>query len=126
VLITTWSGGAGAVREPIWLRGFRVFIPFLVVTAVVIPARSSVAQILDPRSLQESLVWVGFYVGPLDGQLGPASLSAIQNFQRSINHPATGALSTEETQFLIQRAAERRNESGFKYVRDGTTPAHSC
>jgi outer membrane protein OmpA-like peptidoglycan-associated protein len=79
---------------------------------------SVVAQTFDPIMIQEALVWVGLYTGPLDGELGPGSLNAVQNFQKSINHPATGLLSLDEMNILQSRAAERKAEAGYREVVD--------
>src|SRR6266567_4872932 len=42
------------------------------------------------RKLQESLVWTSLYEGPIDGKLGPGTISAIKRFQKQLGEEATG------------------------------------
>ena len=42
------------------------------------------------RQVQTALRQLGYYHGQIDGQFGPLSQSALQNYQLKTNHPATG------------------------------------
>jgi peptidoglycan hydrolase-like protein with peptidoglycan-binding domain len=42
------------------------------------------------RQVQTALRQLGYYHGQIDGQFGPLSQSALQNYQLKTNQPATG------------------------------------
>jgi peptidoglycan hydrolase-like protein with peptidoglycan-binding domain len=44
------------------------------------------------RQVQNALRQLGYYHGQIDGQFGPLSQAALQNYQLNSNQPATGIL----------------------------------
>ena len=111
-------GILGIGRGPKWLRRLVLFVVLLFGAAACLQSFPAAAQTLDPKIVQEALVWMGFYAGPLDGEIGPSSLNAIHSFQKSINHPSADSLSDEEAGVLMRRAVERKTASGFKLLVD--------
>jgi Putative peptidoglycan binding domain len=71
--------------------------------------------------LQESLIWTGYYPGPLDGEVGERTLSAIRTFQGALGHPQTGLVTQPELNALHQQAARQVDRSGYQSVLDRTT-----
>jgi hypothetical protein len=65
-------------------------------------ASSYVAQNADPNvtAVQSELAKLGYYSGPVDGRLGPATRSAITRYQIDHHLGVTGSLSTETLQAL--------------------------
>jgi peptidoglycan hydrolase-like protein with peptidoglycan-binding domain len=68
--------------------------------------------------IQELLIWTGFYNGFVDGRSGSETDKAIRDFQRSIGHPATGDLNTDETRILEERGSERKVAAGYRAIVD--------
>jgi peptidoglycan hydrolase-like protein with peptidoglycan-binding domain len=56
----------------------------------------------DRKRVQEALQKQGFYDGPISGDFGPRTRSAIRDFQRHIGSQPTGHLSAEETEHLVR------------------------
>jgi Putative peptidoglycan binding domain. len=57
------------------------------------------------RQLQTALRQLGYYHGQIDGQFGPLSQTALQNYQLKTNQPATGLL---DRQSLSQLGVEAK------------------
>jgi clan AA aspartic protease (TIGR02281 family) len=78
-------------------------------------------EIDDFRNIQRSLAWIGFYAGPIDGEVGPGTRKAIKAFQGAAAQSADGNLTTKEIQSL-KVAAEGREQSFHYEIRlDGPT-----
>jgi peptidoglycan hydrolase-like protein with peptidoglycan-binding domain len=73
------------------------------------------------KAAQDALVWLGFYVGVVDGDFGKGTRNAILAFQASVKASADGALTPSELQVLLASAQRARNAVGFKAVVDGKT-----
>lgn len=61
----------------------------------------------DPRKIQALLKETGFYEGAVDGKVGPLTIKAIQQFQRSKNFKETGAMN-HKTWKELQKHENRR------------------
>jgi outer membrane protein OmpA-like peptidoglycan-associated protein len=70
------------------------------------------------RQIQEWLVWEGLYAGPLDGQLGLGTISAIKRFQKGIEQPDDGRLSILQRNALKERALKQMHDVGYVMVSD--------
>jgi len=57
------------------------------------------------RQTQTALRQLGYYHGQIDGQFGPLSQAALQNYQLKTNQPATGLL---DRQSLSQLGVEAK------------------
>ncbi len=69
------------------------------------------------KAAQDALVWLGFYNGVADGDLGKRTRDAIVAFQASIKASANGALSVAELQALLAAAQKARDAVGFRQRR---------
>src|SRR5277367_1056765 len=75
------------------------------------------------KAAQDALVWLGFYVGLVDGDFGRRTRDAILAFQASAKAPQDGALSAPELKTLLASAQRARDAVGFKIVADARTGA---
>jgi len=73
------------------------------------------------RQMQEWLVWTGYYDGPLDGDAGSGTVSAIKRFQRDLGGPETGTLSLSQLSTLAERANNQIQSTGFTILSDPVT-----
>jgi peptidoglycan hydrolase-like protein with peptidoglycan-binding domain len=55
----------------------------------------------DRKRAQEALQKLGYYNGPISGDFGPLTRSAIRDFQRHIGAQPTGHLNVEEADRLL-------------------------
>ena len=78
---------------------------------------------LGVKSIQEALIWTGFYSGPIDGDLGKGSIEAIRAYQTSSGQTATGVLTALQTGSLMQRAHDLKVANGFSPLVDNNTGA---
>lgn len=73
------------------------------------------------RRIQAWLVWEGLYPGPIDGEIGPGTSTAVKRFQKSLNAPQTGSLTPQQIETLKNRAEVKVRGVGFARVADGPT-----
>jgi integrase len=73
------------------------------------------------KDIQEALVWHGYYAGPLDGELGEGTVSAIVKFQQARGGIATGHLSQAELIELLRRKARVIQRTNFRVELDSDT-----
>jgi len=64
-------------------------IPAIVKAADELASAES-TQAADPRKIQAELARLGYYTGPIDGDVGPKTRSALRKFQRENGLPDTG------------------------------------
>ncbi|MFA5121350.1 trypsin-like peptidase domain-containing protein [Zavarzinia sp.] len=74
---------------------------------------TDIAQGRDPRLLQLSLIWAGFYTGIASGQMDSATASAVKAFQKSIGARVTGQLTDDQFVQLLRGAAAARAKVGW-------------
>jgi outer membrane protein OmpA-like peptidoglycan-associated protein len=105
-------------------RRFEGALPSGLITAALLVAvlfSASANASPEVMRLQEDLIWMGLYAGPLDGELGPGSDSAIRKFQTTLGRASDGKLDGDELSILQERAKIKKAESGFAlFVDDGT------
>lgn len=77
------------------------------------------------RNVQEALVLLGYYSGPLDGVLGAGTSAAISKFQEASGQLPTGKLTDGQQAALMQRAGILRNENGYFRIQDVSGAAMS-
>lgn len=70
------------------------------------------------RKQQEALIWMTYYEGLVDGNVGEGTLAAIKKFQARIGHPVTGQLTPLEEGQLLREGRVRRTQAGFKQFTD--------
>src|SRR5271170_7599106 len=75
------------------------------------------------KAAQDALVWLGLYVGLVDGDFGRRTRDAILAFQASAKAAQDGALSAPELKALLASAQKARDAVGFKIVADARTGA---
>jgi hypothetical protein len=75
------------------------------------------------KAAQDALVWLGFYVGVVDGDFGRGTRNAILAFQASAKAPQDGALTAPELKALLAGAQKARDAVGFQIVNDARTGA---
>jgi hypothetical protein len=68
---------------------------------VAVPGRPTDIESL--KLIQLQLTALGFYPGPIDGRLGPATLYAIRKFQGSVGSDPDGAITSDLQSQLAQR-----------------------
>jgi hypothetical protein len=73
--------------------------------------------------IQRLLIWTGHYPGPLDGDIGPATVRALQGFQNDVGERPTGLLSKNAIRALLDRALNRQKAVGYRIIRDDQTGA---
>ena len=82
------------------------------------PAKPTSANI---RQMQERLVWIGYYDGPLDGDAGAGTTAAVKRFQRDLGAAETGTLSASQSVTLAERANGQVQSAGFAIETDPVT-----
>jgi hypothetical protein len=82
------------------------------------PAKPASANI---RQMQEQLVWIGYYDGPIDGDVGAGTTAAVKQFQRDLGATETGILSPQQSRALAERADGQVQASGFEIETDSAT-----
>lgn len=97
--------------------------PFLVclIGWLLLGATVSGAQDQSALAIQEALIWTGYYHGPLDGELGLGTVSAIRRFQARLNQPGTGTLTALQWINLSRQATKARSDAGFSQTVDPET-----
>lgn len=75
----------------------------------------------DRATLQSDLAWAGFYDGPINGDVGTASLDAIKAFQKSIDAAQTGVLDPAERRRLADAARAKNGFLGWTILTDPVT-----
>jgi peptidoglycan hydrolase-like protein with peptidoglycan-binding domain len=75
------------------------------------------------KAAQDALVWLGFYVGVVDGDFGRGTRNAILAYQASAKAPVDGALSAPELKALLAAAEKARDAVGFQVVSDAKSGA---
>jgi Putative peptidoglycan binding domain len=88
--LSQFQGGSPTLQQPVPLQ--------VIYSQWPVPVRIK---------LQESLIWTGYYPGPLDGDVGERTLLAIRNFQGALGHPQTGLVTQPELSTLHQQAARQ-------------------
>lgn len=93
--------------------------PVLRIAQAIEPERT----VVDPHieQIQEWLVWTGYYDGPLDGSAGTGTITAVKGFQQAVGAQMTGALTTDQSTTLQQRAEATIQLVGFGTVTDPST-----
>lgn len=74
---------------------------------------AAIAQGSNPRLLQLSLIWTGYYQGFASGRLDAPTKAAIQAFQSAAKAPPTGQLTTDQLVDLLKAAAAARVAVGW-------------
>jgi peptidoglycan hydrolase-like protein with peptidoglycan-binding domain len=94
-------------------------------TAESLPSfRVAQSQAISPppdanvQKIQEALVWIGYYEGPIDGSAGPGTQSAAKKFQRELSKPETGTLDDSQAAVLAQRAQSAILATGYRPMLD--------
>src|SRR5262245_17999471 len=72
----------------------------------------------EVRRQQEMMIWTTDYEGLIDGRAGAGTIAAIKKFQTRLGHPATGRLTSEEEEELLQQGSSKKARAGFKQVVD--------
>jgi len=93
-----------------------VLLSFLLVMLMVgiMNARSAPLSGGDVRGVQQTLLDIGYWPGPIDGILGSQTQSAIRQYQRDENLPVTGWLDAE-TARRVEEARRTRDSDMVKF-----------
>lgn len=73
------------------------------------------------RKLQENLVWTGYYPGPIDGEIGEGTFTAIRKFQKDLSGDETGLLLQPQFSELTKRANAQIQTARFVVIVDQAT-----
>lgn len=73
------------------------------------------------KGLQTRLAWTGDYVGAFDGNIGPASLRAIRDFQARHGMAPTGVIDEPMLQLLVELSDAAQQGLGMMLVDDAAT-----
>ena len=79
--------------------------------------RPSIPATEEGRAIQSSLNYFGFDAGTIDGRVGPATRSAISDYQRYMGYDATGTLTTFQ-QHLLTTSYLRAEAGGTRTLQD--------
>ena len=71
------------------------------------------------RNIQDYLVWTGHYDAPVDGAIGPQTLSAIREWQKQNGYAADGVLAVPEAEAMGAAAREAFKSAKFTVGTDG-------
>lgn len=71
------------------------------------------------RNIQDYLVWTGHYDAPIDGAIGPQTLTAIQAWQSANGHVADGVLAVSEAEAMGEAARQAYRQAQFTVGTDG-------
>jgi outer membrane protein OmpA-like peptidoglycan-associated protein len=85
---------------------------------LVLGAAVSGAQDQSVLAIQEALIWTGYYHGPLDGEFGLGTASAIKRFQVRLNQPSTGTLTESQWLSLSGQATKAKSDARFSQTID--------
>lgn len=85
-------------------------------------------QAADPyidfnKRVQERLTALGFYTGPVNGDIGPNSQAALAQFQLSVPLPASGALDDQTVAALGLERSVQASAGASTDTSTGTAPA---
>ncbi|WP_299283328.1 peptidoglycan-binding domain-containing protein [uncultured Tateyamaria sp.] len=75
--------------------------------------RPSIPATQEGRDIQSSLNYFGFDAGSVDGRIGPATRTAVSDYQRYMGYPATGKL-TSFQQHLLTTSYLRAEAGGSR------------
>src|SRR3974390_3855325 len=73
------------------------------------------------KTIQQNLIWTGYYPGPIDGAIGANALKAIMQFQVQNGEPASGVMSARVFDALAKYAEGEKSKLNFQYVTDKST-----
>jgi peptidoglycan hydrolase-like protein with peptidoglycan-binding domain len=85
-------------------------------TSSSVPSTTNAATAAANKALQQGLAEVGCYAGPIDGIVGPSTVTAIKNFQQAVGLSPDGVYGAKTEQRL--QAAEK---SGAKVCSSSST-----
>ncbi|WP_114389507.1 trypsin-like peptidase domain-containing protein [Notoacmeibacter marinus] len=97
-------------------------VALLAAVAVASPAYAGYYDTLPEearRNIQDYLVWTGHYDAPIDGSIGPQTISAIQAWQAEHGHAADGILAVLEAEAMGEAAREAYRRAQFTIGTDG-------
>ena len=92
------------------------------------PQAAAPQQAADPyidfnKRVQERLTVLGFYTGPINGDIGPNSQAALAQFQLSVPIPASGALDDQTVAALGLERSVQASAGASTDSSPGTAPA---
>jgi peptidoglycan hydrolase-like protein with peptidoglycan-binding domain len=92
------------------------------------PQPAAPQQAADPyidfnKRVQERLTVLGFYTGPINGDIGPNSQAALAQFQLSVPIPASGALDDQTVAALGLERSVQASAGASTDSSPGTAPA---
>jgi peptidoglycan hydrolase-like protein with peptidoglycan-binding domain len=92
------------------------------------PQVAAPQQAADPyidfnKRVQERLTVLGFYTGPINGDIGPNSQAALAQFQLSVPIPASGALDDQTVAALGLERSVQASAGASTDSSPGTAPA---
>ncbi|MCP1200333.1 trypsin-like peptidase domain-containing protein [Notoacmeibacter sp. MSK16QG-6] len=97
-------------------------VALIAAVAVATPAYAGYYDTLPEearRNIQDYLVWTGYYDAPIDGAIGPQTVSAIQAWQTENGHAADGILAVLEAEAMGEAAREAYSRAQFTVGTDG-------
>ncbi|MEM7694655.1 MAG: serine protease [Pseudomonadota bacterium] len=101
--------------------GPRLVVCLIAVWIALLPSAAFAVNTADPKAastVQNALVWAGHLDGPVDGIFGPQSRKAVQAFQRTIGHAATGRLERDQLRTLMGKARAERLRARWRISHD--------
>ena len=79
--------------------------------------KNPVALGQNTEEIQSSLIWLGFYNGLVDGDLGKRSIAGIIEFQGAIGAGKTGKLTDAQYSILVEKASLEKSKVGWTTFR---------
>src|SRR5262245_30429392 len=76
------------------------------------------------KRVQYLLLWSGYYIGSIDGQLTPLLLQSVRDFQTTSGYRPSGVLDDGQISRLADRAATAMAEVGYAHRLDALTGAY--
>lgn len=92
-----------------------VFVMFVAAVAAV-PAQSRALPRPQVKEAERRLAELGYWTGPVDGVIDPATQSALIAFQKWEGREVTGRFTTPELEALRNSAPPKAREFGYEHV----------
>jgi hypothetical protein len=89
---------------------------FLIAATSFVSAQEKRLTRADTREAERRLAELGYWTGPIDGLLDPATRSALIAFQKWEGRPITGKLTREELDAIRTSTSPKARDAGYAHI----------